>query len=422
MAGGKGGSPAPGYAGSRASTEQYSYGPKGSAERVRKSRNFVDCGSPLPPKTISVLHRPYKPSMKNSENLDVQHEKDTAAFERRANSYRRLAHNGYHHNAPPGSILTTFEKGHIVDRGRGRSDVHEARGVYDPVNHSYRIPPSAPAPAAAGASRDQRPTSAPHMRGAGGGSYAAIHAAQQQQVVQQAHHDRATTPFEHKLLQASRGTYNPLTHEYKDAPEVDYVQRKQKEFQRLYGLGQGIKRVQPTQTCDPITGEPLAHSPAPATAPPAPAAVEVTTPGGGLATSAVAAATGGGHFGGTPTTPGAAAIAAQKQRPTSAPRMGGSSMRKSMAGPSWGTYNPLTHEWSVKPSDPKFEQQEKLVERQLGVSGQSAGRASTPSRHGVYNPITNNWTVLPADPRVAEGLTFKPATLFSRPTAATIRM
>lgn len=47
MAGGKGGSPAPGYAGSRASTEQYSYGPKGSAERVRKSRNFVDCGSPL---------------------------------------------------------------------------------------------------------------------------------------------------------------------------------------------------------------------------------------------------------------------------------------------------------------------------------------------------------------------------------------
>lgn len=124
------------------------------------------------------------------------------------------------------------------------------------------------------------------MRGAGGGSYAAIHAAQQQQVVQQAHHDRATTPFEHKLLQvrglvywarasrckdvqrprlrlwtgriwpiggtdtvsltplfvlaplllllqASRGTYNPLTHEYKDAPEVDYVQRKQKEFQRL---------------------------------------------------------------------------------------------------------------------------------------------------------------------------------------------
>lgn len=23
---------------------------------------------------------------------------------------------------------------------------------------------------------------------------------------------------------------------------------------RRYGLGQGIKRVQPTQTCDPITG------------------------------------------------------------------------------------------------------------------------------------------------------------------------
>ncbi|KAG2440993.1 hypothetical protein HXX76_003846 [Chlamydomonas incerta] len=415
IAGGKGGGER-GYAGSRASTEQYSYGPKGSAERLRKSKNFVDGGSPLPPKTMSVLHRPYKPSMKNSENLDVQHEKDTAAFERRANSYRRLAQHGYHHNAPPGSILTTFEKGHIVDRGRGRSDVHEARGVYNPVNHVYCIPPSTAAAAAeAGASREQRPSSAPHTRGAGG-SYAAIHAAQQ------THHDRATTPFEHKLLQASRGNYNPLTHEYKNAPEVDYVERKQKEFQRLYGLGHGMKRVQPAQSCDPITGEPLAHSPAPVAAPPAPAAAEATRPAGGPTTSA--AVVGGGHFAGSPTTPGAAAIASEKQRPTSAPRTGGggSSMRKSMSGPSWGTYNPLTHEWSVKPSDPKFEQQEKLVERQLGVSGQSAGRASTPSRHGVYNPITNTWKVPPADPRAVEGLTFMPATLFSRPTAATIRM
>ncbi len=39
-----------------------------------------------PIKTMSVLHRPYKPSMKNTENLDVQHQKDTAAFERRASS------------------------------------------------------------------------------------------------------------------------------------------------------------------------------------------------------------------------------------------------------------------------------------------------------------------------------------------------
>ncbi|KAG2450453.1 hypothetical protein HYH02_004955 [Chlamydomonas schloesseri] len=414
------GSKSPAAPRSSTSTQMYSYGPKGSAERLRDSKNFVDGGSPLPVKTMSVLHRPYKPSMKNSENLDVQHQKDTAAFERRANSYRRLAQNGYHHNAPPGSILTTFEKGHIVDRGRGKSDVHEARGVYDPVNHSYRIPP-APS-AAVGSSRDQRPSSAPHTRGAGG-SYAAIHAAQTQQ--QQTHHDRTTTPFEHKLLQASRGTYNPLTHTYKNAPEGDYVERKAKEFQRLYELGHGVRRVQAGPTCDPITGEPLAHSPAPAAALPAPAAAEASTPGVGPTTSG-AAAGGDGHFAATPTTPGAAALAAQKQRPTSAPRIGGGggggSVRKSMAGPSWGTYNPLTHEWSVKPADPKFEQQEKLVERQLGVSGQSAGRTSTPSRYGVYNPITNNWTVPPADPRVAEGLTFKPATLFSRPTAATIRM
>ncbi|PNH11107.1 hypothetical protein TSOC_002091 [Tetrabaena socialis] len=373
----------PGYSGSRASTEDY-----GAARR--KSRNFVEGGSPLPNKAISVLHRPIKQaSAKNAENLDRQHERDKDAFERRASSYRRLAQEKYHHNAPPGSILTTFEQGHIVDRGRGKSDVHEGRGVYDPVGHSFRVPPSAVSSRPDG--RDDRPSSAPHGRG-----YASIHAAQPPQ------HERSTTPFEHKLLQASRGVYNPLTHEYKSAPEAQYVERKAKEFERAHGLGHGMSRsVQRPQRADPITGV-SKPSPAPAAPSPAPA-------------SAAAAGT---HAVAAPTSPGPASVASQQQRPTSAPNY----MRKSMSGPSWGTRNPITGEWSVPPSDPKFVEQELLVDRRLGVSGQSAGRTQTPGRQGVYNPILNTWSVQPADPRVIAGLSFKPATLFSRPTAATIRM
>ncbi len=44
-----------------------------------------------------------------------------------------------------------------------------------------------------------------------------------------------------------------------------------------------------------------------------------------------------------------------------------------------------------------------------------------PANQGVYNPILNQWVVPPANPRVQAGLTFAPATLFSRPTPATIR-
>jgi hypothetical protein len=55
---------------------------------------------------------------------------------------------------PPGSILTTFEQGHIVDRGRRKSHVHEGRGVYDPVMHHYRVDP-APEVAAAAAAKER---------------------------------------------------------------------------------------------------------------------------------------------------------------------------------------------------------------------------------------------------------------------------
>lgn len=131
-----------GYAGSRASTEQYRAGNRES--QLRASVNKLPVGSSLvrwapyhvagtllpalaplhfhqavnqgptsrkhtyhyilashctqPAKTVSVVHRPYKPSVKNSENLDVQHERDSQAFEKRAGMYRRLASQPYHHN------------------------------------------------------------------------------------------------------------------------------------------------------------------------------------------------------------------------------------------------------------------------------------------------------------------------------------
>jgi len=47
-------------------------------------------------------------------------------------------------------------------------------------------------------------------------------------------------------------------------------------------------------------------------------------------------------------------------------------------------------------------------------------RAAAPRRdQGVYNPITNAWVVPPANARMISGLSFAPATMFSRPTPAT---
>lgn len=87
-----------------------------------------------------------------------------------------------------------------------------------------------------------------------------------------------------------------------------------------------------------------------------------------------------------------------------------------------GSHVCRTHEWQVPPANEKFVQQEAVIQRRLGISGASAGRTSTPRQQGVYNPILNTWTVLPSNPRLIDGLSFVPATTFSRPTPATIRM
>ena len=66
------------------------------------------------------MNRPILPqSKKNIENLDAQFERDKESFERRASLYRRLQAGPYHHSTQ-NSILTLWEEGHIVDRGRGR--------------------------------------------------------------------------------------------------------------------------------------------------------------------------------------------------------------------------------------------------------------------------------------------------------------
>ncbi|KXZ56255.1 hypothetical protein GPECTOR_1g222 [Gonium pectorale] len=212
------------------------------------------------------------------------------------------------------------------------------------------------------------------------------------------------------MVQVSRGIYNPVTHEYKELPEPQYAGRKEKEFERAHGIGHGLRRLQPFEPCDPITWtspeRPQLEVPAASPVPPE-SDVSALTPEPQVASLSAAAAS--------------APAAARQQRPASAPGRG-RSLRKSMQGPSWGTYNPLTHEWQVPPADTKYAKQEEMVDRQLGVSGRSAGRTAMPRSQGVYNPILNTWTVPPADPRVVDGLSFKPATLFSRPTPATIRM
>ncbi|EFJ47582.1 hypothetical protein VOLCADRAFT_91852 [Volvox carteri f. nagariensis] len=368
----------PADAGSRTSTAPYGYGPSGSAYRVQLAKHFLDC-NPLTVKTVSVLQRPVKPpSSKNAENLDVQHQRDKAAFQRRANVYQRHAHRPYHHHAPAGSILTTFEKGHIVDRGRRKVTQHEARGVYDPVMHEYRIDPSPEVAAATVAeAAKERPSSAPHRR---------------ESAAPEPHHKRSTTPFEHKYLQVTRGTYNPLTHEYIDQPEADYAQRKEKEFERRHGLG-AMRRVQPQTSCDPILWN---------------RDVSVQTSESTQEASTASAVEG---------SSASSAPATRRQRPTSAPT---ARSRRAVAGR--GVYNPLTHQWNMPPANPDHEKADEVAQRRMGISGKGVGRTCTPGQQGVYNPILNTWTVLPANPRLIDGLAFMPATLFSKPTPATIRM
>lgn len=257
------------------------------------------------------------------------------------------------------------------------------------------------------------------------------------------------------------GRYNPLTHTYhaENPPSPTHAARKLKEFERANGgptLGIPAK-VDTRGAFNPISGEWKEHrpsspgavraafnlstgrgsphapvrSPSSHTEPSSPAAN--ASAGGGASPFATPEKSRLGSNGGSGGGGVAAAFAGHggtppsQARASSAPhqRASGSSLPirgKQLQGESWGTYNPIHHCWSVPPKDSKNRDQNGAFNKQHGVSGARYGYTAVPASQGVYNPILNHWTVPPADSRVREGLTFAPATMFSRPTAATIRV
>jgi len=326
-----------------------------------------------PTKTISVLHRPKKtPSKKNAENIDVQYEKDKEAFERHARSYRKLAENKWHHNRSPGSILTLWEAGHIVDKGKGKAAYTPP--LYDPIlQREERDQDKKPGKLRSASAPHERPTTAAHRQD--------------------------------KQLQQQRGRYNPLTHEYAEPADTGYESQKAREFDRNTGIGRGIalcKDMQSRDTFNPILGEYRS----PAKEPPAPAQSQETPVRPARPSSAPRAI----RSSGTSSSP---APAERSCTPGKRPVVAQSD--------SWGTYDPILHRWQVPPRDERFVEQNLVLNKQAGISGSQLKKVATPPSQGVYNPITNTWKVAPADPRIAQGLSFAPATLFSKPTAATIR-
>lgn len=86
------------------------------------------------------------------------------------------------------------------------------------------------------------------------------------------------------------------------------------------------------------------------------------------------------------------------------------------SGISWGSYNPLTHEWGHQPADPRYLDQEAIATRQWGINGRQKRQVTqgTNRDQGVYNPITNVWIVPPVNQRIVGGLHFHtPTTHFS---------
>jgi hypothetical protein len=130
-----------------------------------------------------------------------------------------------------------------------------------------------------------------------------------------------------------------------------------------------------------------------------------------------------------PASPGPAATPARGPRPASssssffpAERPATPGRRpKVESGDSWGTYNPLTHEYSKPPKDSKFLDQEAVTTRTQWISGQGKGRVSMNPDQGVYNPITNVWVVPPENTRIIPGLSFAPAGIFSKTSGATLK-
>mmetsp|Transcript_33602 Transcript_33602/g.60678 ORF Transcript_33602/g.60678 Transcript_33602/m.60678 type:complete len:345 (-) Transcript_33602:377-1411(-) len=310
------------------------------------SQNMYDfpAGGALSKKPISVLSRPANPwNQKNVENLDAKFEDEKKAYQNKREVYSNLCEKSYHHFRKPEDYPTLWEQGHIVDRGRGKVAEVENKGVYDPLQHEYKIAPVV---------EEQKGFSRPsdNVRS---NSYAEVYAGR-----------TIPTQLEGKRTQSAQGRYNPVTHSYVDSPDPELADRREKEFRRSYG-----------------------HSSGPAPRRPLTAGPKDTTD----------------------------IISNTSTRPSTA------SVRTSVqSGETWGTYNPLLHEWKVPPRDTRYQNTEAVVTRRSGITGQKPRGAN--AMQGSYNPITNTWNVLPSNPRVVDGLSFAPATLFTRLHPATIRM
>ncbi|KAG1659720.1 hypothetical protein FOA52_012260 [Chlamydomonas sp. UWO 241] len=330
---------------------------------LRKSPAKGEYFAPSPKQGISVLSRPVKQGScrKNNEMFDVQHERDRDAFEKRANTYRKLATEKYHHNAPAGSIQTLWEEGHIVDKGRGHADQSGAN-VRDSVVFND-------SPAQADIDRPQ--SAAPRPRTAAG------------------------------TMMDTMGSYDPINHRYTQPRDAGYAAQKDREFSRATGgANAGVALVGDAvrATFNPILGQYRASHGAAHDAAASPAPFEFA---GGLAVAR----------------PYASARCASASVGTAMPAEHAATPGRRTAvrqGESWGSYNPITHEWAAgaAPRDARYCDQNRMADRSAGVSGSTLGRPDTAMKQGVYNPITNHWVVPPANFRVAAGLSFAPASVF----------
>ncbi len=124
---------------------------------------------------------------------------------------------------------------------------------------------------------------------------------------------------------------------------------------------------------------------------------------------------------GVPARPSSATRSAPGPGPAERPVTPGGRARVS-SGDSWGRYDPITHVWAEPPRDAKFRDQNRNADQACGISGAGKARGPQPRDQGVYNPITNCWVVQPANPRIVAGLSFAPATLFSRSAPSDVKM
>ncbi|KAJ9534640.1 hypothetical protein QJQ45_002946 [Haematococcus lacustris] len=354
--------------------------------------------SPVPQKTVSILNRPPNgylgsPSRKNVENYEAQYQKDQAAFEKHAACLRRQADQPWHHDGP--SPPSLWERGHIADRGRGRTDVAAAQGLFNPITSEFKIEPKL---LEGWKGHGQRPTSAPP------GKVPA-----------------ALSSREDKALQAARGVRDPITGAFKPGFEgsPDYSQRARIEWERQHGYRGPSSWANQDWAFNPITG---------AFTPLSPAAKAASPPGADFTATARPATA---YYPSSPTR------SQQQQQPSSplghgsaavdgmaaaGPRPGSAASKRIIqTGESWGVYDPIRHVWSKAPANAKFHEPSAGLDAQCGLTGTHSKKVATPPSQGVYNPILNKWTVPPADPRYISGLSFAPANLFVRVTPATIR-